>query len=122
VRRSGLTIAYHAYRASLGGKAAPVIDGLTGDQRFFLAWAQIWRLKYRDAALKRRLLTNAHARAAQRVSTVRNRDAWVRAFFALMPAMRSTCRFPDGPISGELRTAMHAPSDPAARAAAKVEA
>jgi len=76
----GLTIAYDAYRASLGGREAPVIDGLTGDQRFFLGWAQIWRLKYRDADLRRRLLTNPHAPAAQRVWTARNLEAWVRAF------------------------------------------
>jgi len=76
----GLTIAYDAYRASLGGREAPVIDGLTGDQRFFLGWAQIWRLKYRDADLRRRLLTNPHAPAAQRVWTVRNMEAWARAF------------------------------------------
>jgi len=76
----GLTIAYDAYRASLGGREAPVIDGLTGDQRFFLGWAQIWRLKYRDADLRRRLLTNPHAPATQRVWTARNLEAWVRAF------------------------------------------
>ena len=76
----GLTIAYDAYRAALGGKEAPVIDGLSGDQRFFLGWAQIWRLKYRDADLRRRLLTNPHAPAAQRVWTARNMEAWVRAF------------------------------------------
>ena len=76
----GLTIAYDAYHASLGGREAPVIDGLTGDQRFFLGWAQIWRLKYRDADLRRRLLTNPHAPAAQRVWTARNMEAWVRAF------------------------------------------
>ncbi|WP_084238849.1 M13 family metallopeptidase [Sphingomonas asaccharolytica] len=76
----GLTIAYNAYRASLGGREAPVIAGLTGDQRFFLGWAQIWRLKYRDADLRRRLLTNPHAPAAQRVWTARNLEAWVRAF------------------------------------------
>jgi len=76
----GLTIAYDAYRASLGGREAPVIDGLTGDQRFFLGWAQIWRLKYREADLRRRLLTNPHAPAAQRVWTVRNVEAWARAF------------------------------------------
>jgi putative endopeptidase len=76
----GLTIAYDAYRASLGGREAPVIDGLTGDQRFFLGWAQIWRLKYRDADLRRRLLTNPHAPAAQRVWTARNLEPWVRAF------------------------------------------
>ena len=76
----GLTIAYDAYRTSLGGREAPVIDGLTGDQRFFLGWAQIWRLKYRDDDLRRRLLTNPHAPAAQRVWTARNMAAWVRAF------------------------------------------
>jgi putative endopeptidase len=76
----GLTIAYDAYHASLGGREAPVIDGLKGDQRFFLGWAQIWRLKYRDADLRRRLLTNPHAPAAQRVWTARNMEAWVRAF------------------------------------------
>jgi putative endopeptidase len=88
----GLTIAYDAYRMSLGGKEAPVIDGLTGDQRFFLGWAQIWRLKYRDADMKRRLLTNPHAPAAQRVWTARNMDEWIRAFdvpsdqFLFLPA------------------------------------
>ena len=76
----GLTIAYDAYRASLGDKAAPVIDGLTGDQRFFLGWAQIWRLKYRDADLRRRLHTNPHAPATQRVWTVRNLERWSQAF------------------------------------------
>ena len=76
----GLTIAYDAWRASLNGKEAPVIDGLTGDQRFFLGWAQIWRLKYRDADLRRRLLTNPHAPAAQRVWTARNMTPWVAAF------------------------------------------
>ncbi len=47
----GLSIAYKAYKRSLKGKEAPVIDGLTGDQRFFIGWAQIWRSKYRDAEL-----------------------------------------------------------------------
>jgi putative endopeptidase len=76
----GLAIAYDAYRAALGGKPAPVIDGLTGDQRFFLGWAQIWRLRYRDADLRRRLLTNPHAPAPQRVWTVRNLDGFYPAF------------------------------------------
>lgn len=76
----GLTIAHDAWRASLHGKEAPVIDGLTGEQRFFLGWAQIWRLKYRERDLRRRLLTNPHAPAAQRVWTVRNMEPWVRAF------------------------------------------
>ncbi|MDF0546562.1 M13 family metallopeptidase [Sphingobium sp. H39-3-25] len=83
----GLTIALDAYHASLEGKTPQVIDGLTGDQRFFLGWAQIWRLKYRDADLRRRLLTNPHAPAAQRVWTVRNLDSWYRAF-AVKPSDR----------------------------------
>ena len=45
---SGLAIAYKAYKISLSGKPAPVIDGLTGDQRFFIGWAQVWRAKMRD--------------------------------------------------------------------------
>ena len=52
---SGLTISYAAYRASLAGREAPVIDGLTGDQRFFMGFAQVWRCKYRDDDLKNRL-------------------------------------------------------------------
>lgn len=77
---AGLAAAYDAYHASLGGKPAPVIDGLTGDQRFFLAFAQSWREKIRDAALRQRIATDVHAPAAQRVATVRNIDAWYAAF------------------------------------------
>ncbi|AWV06142.1 M13 family metallopeptidase [Marilutibacter maris] len=77
---SGLTIAYMAYRKSLGGEEAPVIDGLSGDQRFFLAFGQTWRSKIRDAALRQRLLTDGHAPAAQRAQTVRNIDAWYDAW------------------------------------------
>jgi putative endopeptidase len=76
----GLAIAYDAWHAALDGKPAPVIDGLTGEARFFLGWAQIWRLRYRDADLRRRLLTNPHAPAPQRVWTVRNLDAFYPAF------------------------------------------
>ena len=46
---SGMAVAFKAYKLSLGGKPAPEIDGFTGDQRFFLGWAQVWRRKYRDA-------------------------------------------------------------------------
>ena len=78
---SGLTIAYDAYHLSLGGKPAPVIDGLTGDQRFFLGWAQVWRRKHREADLKNRLLTDPHAPAEYRVNgTVRNVPAFYAAF------------------------------------------
>ncbi len=58
---SGLAQAYRAYKISLGGKPAPVIDGLTGDQRFFMGFAQIWRTKQRDEALRNQLATNPHS-------------------------------------------------------------
>ncbi len=77
---AGLTAAYEAYKASLGGKPAPVIDGLTGDQRFFLAFAQGWRSKMRDRALRARIATDVHAPAPWRVLTVRNLDAWYAPF------------------------------------------
>ena len=77
---SGLTVAYAAYQKSLGGKPAPVIDGLTGDQRFFLAFGQAWRSKIRDAALRQRLATDVHAPANFRALTVRNIDGWYDAF------------------------------------------
>ncbi len=57
----GLSIAYLAYKMSLNGEEAPVIDGWTGDQRFFLGWAQVWRSKTRDAELKRRLTVDPHS-------------------------------------------------------------
>ncbi|MBX9815594.1 MAG: M13 family metallopeptidase, partial [Sphingomonas sp.] len=79
---AGLSAALDAYHASLGGKKAPVIDGFTGDQRFFLAYAQVWRRKHRDNDLRNRLLTDPHAPAEQRVWTVRNMDAWYAAFGA----------------------------------------
>jgi len=58
---SGMSVAYKAYRNTLGDKEAPVIDGWSGDQRFFLGWGQSWRRKYRDAALASRLLTDPHS-------------------------------------------------------------
>ncbi|TPG22283.1 M13 family peptidase [Sphingomonas koreensis] len=77
---AGLTAAYEAYHASLNGKPAPVIDGLTGDQRFFLAFAQSWREKTRDQAMKQQLATDGHAPGSYRALTVRNLDAWYPAF------------------------------------------
>jgi predicted metalloendopeptidase len=77
----GLGVAYQAYRRSLGGKEAPVIDGLTGDQRFFLAFGQSWRSKLRDEVLRSQILSNPHAPALNRVNgSVRNVDAWYTAF------------------------------------------
>lgn len=77
---AGLAAAYDAWKASLGGKPSPVIDGLTGDQRFFLAYAQSHRGKLRDAALRARVATDVHAPGPWRVLTVRNVDAWYPAF------------------------------------------
>lgn len=77
---AGLQAAYIAYHKSLGGKQAPVIDGLTGDQRFFLAFAQAWRAKQRDVALRAQVIGDGHAPARYRALTVRNNDAWYEAF------------------------------------------
>jgi len=77
---AGLQAAYDAYRASLGGREAPVIDGLTGDQRFFLAYAQTWASKLRDEAMRQRIATDGHAPGMFRALTVRNIDAWYAAF------------------------------------------
>ncbi|BBD01521.1 putative endopeptidase [Sphingobium sp. YG1] len=76
----GLAVALDAYHASLGGKPAPVIDGMTGDQRFFLGWAQVWRRNYREANLRQRLVTDPHAPSQYRTDIVRNFDAWYDAF------------------------------------------
>ena len=76
----GLSAAYDAWKASLGGKPSPVIDGLTGDQRFYLAYAQSHRGKLRDAALRARVATDVHAPGPWRVLTVRNVDPWYGAF------------------------------------------
>jgi putative endopeptidase len=77
---AGLAAAYDAYHASLGGRPAPVIDGLTGDQRFFLAYAQSRREATRDATMRQIIATNEHAPGRYRAETVRNLDAWYLAF------------------------------------------
>ena len=78
---AGLAIAYRAYKLSLGGKPAPVIDGLTGDQRFFLSYGQIWRTLQRENAIRTQVLSGAHTIPEFRViGTVRNMDAWYEAF------------------------------------------
>ncbi|MBV9989818.1 MAG: M13 family metallopeptidase [Alphaproteobacteria bacterium] len=77
---AGLSAAHDAYLLSLHGKPAPVIDGLSGDQRFFLAFTQSWRNKTRDAALRQQIMTDGHAPAMYRGVTVRNLDAWYPAF------------------------------------------
>jgi putative endopeptidase len=77
---AGLAATYDAYRASLKGKEAPVIDGFTGDQRFFIAFAQSWASKMRDEALRGRIATDGHSPGNFRALTVRNVDAWYKAF------------------------------------------
>ena len=79
---AGVTIALDAYRKSLGGKEAPVIDGMTGEQRFFLGFSQVWRQKYRDASLQAQLATDPHTPGHFRPYVVRNLDAWYTAWGA----------------------------------------
>ncbi|TRW87859.1 peptidase M13 [Mycolicibacterium sp. 018/SC-01/001] len=77
----GLSIALLAYRLSLGGKPAPVIDGLTGEQRVFFGWAQVWRTKAREAEAIRRLAIDPHSPPEFRCNgVVRNMDAFYEAF------------------------------------------
>ncbi len=77
----GLTLALDAYHASLGGKPAPVIDGLTGDQRVFLGWAQAWRGKVTDDFVKKQVVSDPHSPRQFRVNgVVRNLDAWYASF------------------------------------------
>src|SRR3546814_16181027 len=77
---AGLEVAYDAYHRSLGGKEAPVIDGLTGDQRFFLAFAQAWRDKAREDASKQQVASDEHSTARWRIlGPTRNVDAWYTA-------------------------------------------
>jgi endothelin-converting enzyme/putative endopeptidase len=77
---AGISAAYDGYRASLQGKPAPVQDGFSGDQQFFLAYAQNWSSKMREAALRQQILTDSHAPDQYRADTVRNIDAWYPAF------------------------------------------
>ncbi len=78
---AGLTMAYKAYKLSLNGEEAPVIDGFTGDQRFFMGWAQVWRRLYRDEELRRRVLTDPHSPSEYRANgIVTNMDIFYAAF------------------------------------------
>ena len=83
---AGIHIAHEAYKLSLGGKPAPVLDGLTGDQRFYLAYAQYWRYKTTDAAMRQRVMSNEHSPSEYRVNgIVRNVDEWYAAFPDVKP-------------------------------------
>jgi len=77
----GISMAYRAYKIATKGKKVPVIDGLTGDQRFFLAWAQVWRSSQREDSNRNRLRTDPHSPEEYRVNgVVRNIDEWYKAF------------------------------------------
>jgi endothelin-converting enzyme/putative endopeptidase len=77
---AGISAAYDGYHGSVGAVTPPVQDGLSGDQQFFLAFAQNWGSKTRDAALRQEVMTDPHAPGEYRSATVRNIDAWYPAF------------------------------------------
>ena len=77
---AGLAVAYDAYRLALNGTPAAVVDGLSGDQQFFLSFAQSWRDKSREPALRQRVITDGHAPDEYRADTVRNLDPWYSAY------------------------------------------
>jgi len=77
---AGISAAYDGYHASLAGKTAPKQDGFSGDQQFFIAFAQNWGSKTREAALRQQVLTDPHAPGEYRADTVRNINAWYAAF------------------------------------------
>ena len=78
---SGLQVSYTAYKMALNGQPAPVVDGLTGDQRFFLAFAQAWRGKQREDAIKTQVASDPHSpRRFRIIGPLRNLDAWYSAF------------------------------------------
>jgi putative endopeptidase len=79
---AGLATAWDAYQISLQGQPAPTLDGFTPQQRFFLGWAQNYRAKYREPALRQRVLTGVHSPGPYRAQTVRNIDGWYDAFGA----------------------------------------
>ncbi len=77
---AGLAASYDAWQLSLNGKPAAVVEGFSGDQQFFMSYAQSWRDKTRESALCQQVVTDGHAPAEYRADTVRNLDAWYRAF------------------------------------------
>ena len=77
---AGIAAAYDGYRASLNGKPAPVQDGFTGDQQFFIAFGQNWGSKVREATLRQQVMTDSHSPGEYRADTVRNIDSWYKDF------------------------------------------
>ena len=77
---AGLGAAHEAWLVSLGGQSAPLAQGFTGEQQFFLAYAQSWRFKAREKSLRQQVIVDGHAPEEYRADTVRNLDAWYTAF------------------------------------------
>jgi predicted metalloendopeptidase len=77
---AGLSAAHAAWQMSLGGKPAPVVDGVSGDQQFFLSYAQVWRTKMREPLLRQQVIADGHAPSQYRGDAVRNIDPWYQAF------------------------------------------
>ena len=78
---SGLAVAYKAYQLALDGQTAPVLDGFTGDQRFFIGWSQVWARNYREDELRKRLKTDPHSPSEYRANGIlRNMPAFSKAF------------------------------------------
>jgi endothelin-converting enzyme/putative endopeptidase len=77
---AGISASFDAYHASLAGKSAPVQDGFSGDQQFFIAFGQNYGSKTREESLRQQVLTDSHAPAEYRADGVRNVDAWYPAF------------------------------------------
>jgi putative endopeptidase len=83
---AGLEIAFKAYHIAPGGKPAPVMDGFSGDQRFYIAYAQSWREIWREGRTREIVLSNPHSPSNYRVNgVVRNSDGWYAAFPGIKP-------------------------------------
>ena len=101
----GLLLALDAYHTSLHGQPAPIIDGLTGDQRVFLGWAQVWRGKTRDDAMRQQLVSDPHSPEKARVDVpMRNIDAFYSAFGLKRLGMQCTSPPRIGSASGDVTT------------------
>jgi putative endopeptidase len=81
----GMAVAYTAYKLSLGDKPAPVLDGYTGDQRFFIGWAQVWKRKYRDQEMLKRLMTDPHSPSQYRCNGILSNLDQFYEVFAIKP-------------------------------------
>ncbi|KAJ8136225.1 hypothetical protein OY671_010562, partial [Metschnikowia pulcherrima] len=79
---AGSAVAYDAYHISLKGAQPPAVSGFSADQLFYSSFARSWRSKYRDPALRQRIITDGHAPSQYRAVTVRNLDPWYAAFGA----------------------------------------